>query len=65
MIPLLLPSVAAASLADIDHVILFTQEDRAFDHYFGSMAGMRGVSDPNVEVNPDSKPSVIRKSIRS
>ncbi|KAF4989206.1 hypothetical protein FGRMN_9263 [Fusarium graminum] len=38
-------------LADIDHVILFMQENRAFDHYFGTMAGVRGFADPNVQVN--------------
>jgi phospholipase C len=26
-------------------------ENRAFDHYFGTMAGVRGFSDPNVQVN--------------
>ena len=49
-------SVATAdSLASIDHVILFMQENRAFDHYFGTMAGIRGFSDPNVQVNPNGK----------
>ncbi|KAF1983373.1 non-hemolytic phospholipase C precursor [Aulographum hederae CBS 113979] len=41
----------AASLADIDHVVLFMQENRAFDHYFGTMAGIRGFADPNAQVN--------------
>jgi len=41
----------AGSLKDIDHVVLFMQENRAFDHYFGTMAGVRGFSDPNVQVN--------------
>lgn len=27
------------------------QENRAFDHYFGTLAGVRGFSDPNVQVN--------------
>ena len=48
-------AAASASLADIDHVVLFMQENRAFDHYFGTMAGVRGFSDPNVQVN-DGKP---------
>jgi phospholipase C len=26
-------------------------ENRAFDHYFGTMAGVRGFSDPNVQIN--------------
>ena len=45
------PTAATGSLADIDHVVLFMQENRAFDHYFGSMAGVRGFKDPNVQVN--------------
>ncbi|KAI8608694.1 phosphoesterase family-domain-containing protein [Chytriomyces sp. MP71] len=51
-LPLLAAAVAAGSLADIEHVVLFMQENRAFDHYFGTMAGVRGFSDPNAQVNP-------------
>ncbi|CAG8959840.1 hypothetical protein HYFRA_00001749 [Hymenoscyphus fraxineus] len=47
----LLDTVLAGSIADIEHVVLFMQENRAFDHYFGTMAGVRGFSDPNVQVN--------------
>ncbi|KAF2804329.1 non-hemolytic phospholipase C precursor [Mytilinidion resinicola] len=46
------PSIPlTGSLKDVNHVVLFMQENRAFDHYFGSMAGIRGYSDPNVQVN--------------
>ena len=31
-------------------------ENRAFDHYFGTMAGVRGFSDPNIQINSDGKP---------
>ncbi|KAK5112598.1 hypothetical protein LTR62_003912 [Meristemomyces frigidus] len=41
----------AGSIADIEHVVLFMQENRAFDHYFGTMAGVRGFEDPNVQIN--------------
>ncbi|PHH89358.1 hypothetical protein CDD83_6204 [Cordyceps sp. RAO-2017] len=41
----------AAGLADIDHVVLFMQENRAFDHYFGTMAGVRGFNDANLQMN--------------
>ena len=34
-----------ASLADIKHVVLLMQENRSFDHYFGTMAGVRGFDD--------------------
>lgn len=35
---------------------LYVIENRAFDHYFGTMAGVRGFSDPNVQVNADDQP---------
>ncbi|KAJ5625030.1 hypothetical protein N7510_001339 [Penicillium lagena] len=41
------------SLQDIEHVVIFMQENRAFDSYFGTMAGVRGFQDPNVQVNAD------------
>ncbi|EGR50269.1 phospholipase C [Trichoderma reesei QM6a] len=42
---------SAGSLKDIDHVVLFMQENRAFDHYFGTMAGVRGFADANLQMN--------------
>jgi phospholipase C len=35
------------SIRDIKHVVLLMQENRSFDHYFGTMAGVRGFGDPN------------------
>ncbi|HEY4082881.1 MAG TPA: phospholipase C, phosphocholine-specific [Burkholderiaceae bacterium] len=34
------------SLKDIKHVVMLMQENRSFDHYFGTMAGVRGFDDP-------------------
>ncbi|EFY85863.1 extracellular phospholipase C [Metarhizium acridum CQMa 102] len=36
---------------DIKHIILFMRENRSFDHYFGTMAGIRNFGDPDVQVN--------------
>jgi phospholipase C len=36
------------SLDDIEHLVILMHENRAFDHYFGTMSGVRGFSDPNV-----------------
>jgi phospholipase C len=33
-------------LSDIEHVVLLMQENRSFDHYFGTLAGVRGFQDP-------------------
>ena len=35
-----------ARLSDVDHVIVLMKENRAFDHYFGTLAGVRGFDDP-------------------
>ncbi|HEX3812776.1 MAG TPA: alkaline phosphatase family protein [Mycobacteriales bacterium] len=34
------------SFRDIKHVVMLMQEDRSFDHYFGTMAGVAGFNDP-------------------
>ena len=34
-------------LRDIEHVVLLMQENRSFDHYFGTLAGVRGFDDRN------------------
>ncbi len=35
------------SLDDIEHFVFFMQENRSFDHYFGTMSGVRGFDDPS------------------
>jgi phospholipase C len=39
--------VREGSLRDIKHVVLLMQENRSFDHYFGTMSGVRGFEDEN------------------
>jgi phospholipase C len=34
------------NLSDIEHVVILIQENRSFDHYFGTLPGVRGFSDP-------------------
>ncbi len=34
------------TLQDIDHIVIHMQENRAFDHYFGMLNGVRGLGDP-------------------
>ncbi|MBC3839730.1 phospholipase [Streptacidiphilus sp. 4-A2] len=43
-------SGSAPGLGDIQHVVVLMQENRSFDHYFGTLSGVRGFSDPNVPV---------------
>jgi phospholipase C len=37
---------APGSLSDIEHVVFVMQENRSFDHYFGTYPGVRGFADP-------------------
>ena len=39
------------TLSDIRHVVFLMQENRSFDHYFGTLSGVRGFSDPQVLTN--------------
>ena len=36
----------SGSLRDIKQVVIHMQENRSFDHYFGTLAGVRGFGDP-------------------
>ncbi|MDH6677191.1 phospholipase C [Rhodococcus sp. LBL1] len=78
---LLPPSLQAAlaspvppgGLDSIEHVVLLMQENRAFDHYFGTLRGVRGFGDPNaltlrtgrtVYEQPDRESVVVPYPIR-
>ena len=39
---------ACSKLTDIQHVVILIQENRSFDHYFGSYRGVRGFSDQSM-----------------
>src|SRR6202790_2066148 len=44
--PILPPGTGGCGkLTDIEHVVILTQENRSFDHYFGSYRGVRGFAD--------------------
>ncbi|MBV9510738.1 MAG: phospholipase C, phosphocholine-specific, partial [Caulobacteraceae bacterium] len=34
------------TIQDVEHVVILMQENRAFDHYFGTLRGVRGYDDP-------------------
>ncbi|WP_433257192.1 phosphocholine-specific phospholipase C [Streptosporangium sp. CA-135522] len=40
-------TVAGGSLADVRHIVILSQENRSFDHYFGHSRGVRGFNDRN------------------
>jgi phospholipase C len=53
------PSACGSKLTDIEHVVIFIQENRSFDHYFGSYRGVRGFADQSLAFQqPDSANSI-------
>ncbi len=41
---------------DAEHVVILMQENRSFDHCYGSLQGVRGFNDPRAITLPDKKP---------
>ncbi|MBB1596929.1 phospholipase C, phosphocholine-specific [Achromobacter sp. UMC46] len=41
------PDRKTGTLADVRHVVVLMQENRSFDHYFGTLPGLRGFADPH------------------
>ncbi|QDL68257.1 phospholipase C, phosphocholine-specific [Streptomyces malaysiensis subsp. malaysiensis] len=49
------PAAGSGTLADVQHVVVLMQENRSFDHYFGTLRGVRGFGDPRPLVLPSGK----------
>jgi phospholipase C len=47
---------ATGTIKDVEHVVILMQENRSFDHYFGSMRGVRGFNDPRPARLANGKP---------
>ena len=52
--------VRPGGLRAVEHVIVLMQENRSFDHYFGSLRGVRGFGDHDPLRQPDGR-SVFRQ----
>src|SRR3989442_13098214 len=53
---------ATGSIQDVQHVVIFMQENRSFDHYFGSLHGVRGFNDLNALVFPNGNTDFYQPS---
>ncbi len=53
----MLPALGrSGTLEDVEHIVVFMQENRSFDHYFGHLSGVRGYNDRFPLTQPDGKP---------
>ncbi|WP_326656386.1 phosphocholine-specific phospholipase C [Streptomyces sp. NBC_00385] len=51
------------SVQDVEHIVVLMQENRSFDHYFGTMNGVRGFGDPRPVTLPSGKPVWHQKDL--
>ena len=49
------PGQAHGDIRDIKHVVVVMQENRSFDHYFGTLKGVRGFGDRSTILLPGGK----------
>src|SRR5215475_3672346 len=44
------------TIADVEHIVIMMQENRSFDHYFGTLRGVRGFGDSRTIYLPNGNP---------
>jgi len=46
-------TAATGTIADVQHIVIFMQENRSFDHYYGTLQGVRGFADRTAVTLPN------------
>jgi phospholipase C len=44
------------TIRDVQHIVILMQENRSFDHYYGTLRGVRGFGDPHPVPLPGGRP---------
>ncbi len=47
---------------DAEHIVVLMQENRSFDHCYGTLSGVRGYNDPRIMRLPDGDPAWFQKN---
>jgi phospholipase C len=55
-----LEPAAGSTYLDAEHIVILMQENRSFDHAFGTLQGVRGFNDPRAITLPDGNPVWIQ-----
>src|SRR6516225_9553264 len=53
-----------SSFLDAEHIVILMQENRSFDHVFGTLRGVRGFDDPRAITLPDGNPVWVQADAR-
>lgn len=56
------PRRRKGTIEDVEHVVILMQENRSFDHYFGTLAGVRGFGDRLPIPVPDA-PGLVNRTV--
>src|SRR6202165_1350064 len=54
------------TIRDVEHIVILMQENRPFDHHFGTLRGVRGFNDPravNINLPLQSGPGTTPASV--
>ena len=46
---------STGSIKDVEHVVVLMQENRSFEHYLGTLRGVRGFGDPHPVTLPSGR----------
>ncbi len=57
------PDARTRSLQDLQHIVVLMQENRSFDHYFGTLPGVRGFGDRFVVPAPGLQPGEPHRTL--
>src|SRR5947208_6118187 len=49
------PNAVTGTIQDVQHIVVLMQENRSFDHYFGTLRGVRGFADPRAVTLPSGQ----------
>jgi phospholipase C len=53
---------AGTTYLDAEHIVILMQENRSFDHTYGTLKGVRGYNDPRAIVKPDKNLVWLQKN---
>jgi phospholipase C len=62
---LALEPAAGSTCLDAEHIVVLMQENRSFDHAFGTLRGVRGFNDPRAITLPDGNPVWVQTNDRA
>ena len=58
------PNRTTGTIQDVEHIVVLMQENRSFDHYFGTLSGVRGFGDPRPVTLPTASRSGTSRTAR-